>query len=372
MAKLSYKELESYVSNVVTLTKLSNDTFSVTRDNIVALVDKIGLIKTVDTVYNVDKLARFDGEYLSDAKTVEEWQADLIMVENYDATGANALAPQYSTFRPNFYSYTLGKKIIKQTIPNNNIERAVHFAEQLSGIVAMLIKRIQDSMAVYRYQVKREMLGKFIAQCAYEMDATNATSYATSTHFAVNALVKNGSPAVVGIVVKDIPATNTDSWADKVADGSIILLDLVSELAIPVDATTGEAFIEQLKKDVEIGRDLSEGHSLNGNTLGAVEDLVLIVKQGVIPSLEVQTWAGAFQRQDVALPAEVITVKDFGSADADYYAVLMDSRAMRLHNTYRATRENFNGAGDFLNLYEHTEDTAWISRNCFIKVYKDV
>ena len=134
----------------------------------------------------------------------------------------------------------------------------------------------------------------------------------------------------------------------------------------------GTDFIEQLKKDVEIGRDLSEGHSLNGNTLGAVEDLVLIVKQGVIPSLEVQTWAGAFQRQDVALPDEVITVKDFGSADADYYAVLMDSRAMRLHNTYRATRENFNGAGDFLNLYEHTEDTAWISRNCFIKVYKDI
>ena len=67
---------------------------------------------------------------------------------------------------------------------------------------------------------------------------------------------------------------------------------------------------------------------------------------------------------------EQIVVKDFGdSAPADVYAVLIDGRGMRLHNTYRATRENMNGDGDFLNIFLHTEDTAWVSRNAFIHVF---
>ena len=146
MAKLSLPELNAYVASVVTATKLSNDTFSVTRDNIVGLVDKIGKIVTIDTVYNVDKLAMFDGEYLSFGKTIEEYQADLIMPQAFDPTGANALAPHVSTFRPNFYSYTLGRQVIAQTLRNNDIERAVHFEAQLSEVVSILIKRIQDSM----------------------------------------------------------------------------------------------------------------------------------------------------------------------------------------------------------------------------------
>ncbi|MBR2557472.1 MAG: hypothetical protein IKE95_03735 [Methanobrevibacter sp.] len=370
MAKLSLAELQALVGSAVTTAKLSNDTFNVTRDNIVGLVDKIGKIHTIDTIYAIDKLAMFDGEYLSFGKTIEEWSADLILPEAFDPAGAGALAPHVSTFRPNFYSYTIGRKVIKQTLRNNDIERAVHFEEQMASIVAIMVKRIQDSMASYRYQVKREMLGKFIDLCEDEMDATQATAYATSTAYNVNAIVKNGSPAVVGIVVKPIANTNTDTWAQAIANGKIILLDLVTSIAKPTSTQTGEAFIKQVKVDVEVAQDLSEGHSLNGNTLGAVEGLVLVVKQGVIPSLEVDTYAGAFNEDRVVAPTEVVVVKDFGTADDKYYAVLMDRRAMRLHNTYDATRENFNGDGDFTNLFRHTEDTGAISRNCFIKVYK--
>ena len=79
MAKLSLTELESYVASVVTAAKLSNATFNVTRDNIVGLVDKIGKIVTLDTVYAIDKLADFEGEFLSFGKTVEEFHQDLIM-----------------------------------------------------------------------------------------------------------------------------------------------------------------------------------------------------------------------------------------------------------------------------------------------------
>ena len=369
--KFSVEEVEAIVSSMVTAAKISNSTFNVTSDNIVGLADKIGKIAMIDTAFQTDKLARFEGEYLSFGKTVEEWQQDLLLPYDYDSTGAGALTPDDPTYRPVFYSYTLGKKVIKTTIRNNDIERAVHFEEQLAGIVAMITKRLSDSMAQYRYAVKREMLGKFIGLAEYEMDATNASAYAISTAYNVNTLVKNGSPAVVGIVVKPIANTNTHTWAQAIAAGEIVLLSLTEEVAIPEDTSTGEAFIKALKNDVEIASDVSEGHSLNGGTLGAVEGLVLIVKQGVMSSLEVDTFAGAFHENNVALPTEVIVVKDFGAYSGKAYAVLMDSRAMRLHNTYNATRDNFNGDGDFLNLFRHTEDTAWISRNCFIKVYLD-
>ena len=371
---MSFEELKDFVASIVTDSKLSNASFVETRNNSVGLLDKIGKIVTLDSVFTIDKLARFDGEYLSFGKTIEEWQEDLIMPVAYDSTGAGALSPHRPTYRPVFYSYTLGRYQIPTTIDNNDIERAVHFEEQFVSIIAMKTKRLEDSMAQYRYQVKREALGVLAGLCDDEMGGQNAT-YATSTAYAVNALLKyvdSDSVTHYGIVVKAIAASNTKTWPQVVADGNIVELDLVTELAIPVDTTTGEAFIKQVKADVEVANDSSEGHSLNGNCLGATESLVLIVKQGVIPALEVETYSGAFNRQDVAIPAELIVVKDFGNADPDLYAILMDGRGMRLHNTYNATRENVNGEGDFLNLFRHTEDTCFLSRNTFVKCYKAV
>lgn len=373
MAKLSLPELKSYVNGVVTASKLSNSTFSVTRDNIVGLVDKIGKIITIDTAFAIDKLAEFDGEYLSYAKTIEEWQQDLIMPQNYDSTGANALTPHDPTYRPNFYSYSVGKKVIKTTLRNNDIERAVHFVEQFVEITSMQVKRLQDSMAAYRYQVKREMLGKFIGFIAHAYNAdSDIATFVTATAYTEGTQLKKGtSPDVYGIVVKGIPASPAIAdWATAVSGGYIIEYSLMTELAVPTDDSTGEAFIQSVKEVVEKAGDLSEGNSLNGNTLGAVEGLTLFVTQGIMPVLDVKTLAGAFHLEKVALPSRVVVLRDFGNASNDFYAVLMDSRAMRLHNSYRATRENMNGDGDFLNLFEHTEDTAWISRNAFIHVWK--
>lgn len=391
MAKLSYGALKSYVANIVTIAKLSLADFTATRNNTVGLLDKIGKIVVLDTDYEVDKLNIFDGEYLSFGKTIEEWSADLIMPEDYDPDGQNALAPHRSTYRPAFYSYTIGRKKIPQTIDYNDLERAVHFMEQYVSLIAMKYKRISDSMAAYRYQIKREMIAKFYAITQDsklglgDAGATATWTSASSTGWnsAVNQEAKNGlfvlkvnitSSSLNGvyIAVKPIAQASTKTLTELIGDGSLIKLDLVQEIAKPVDDTTGEAFIKQLKNDVEVASDLSEGHSLNGNSLGATNGLVLVVKQGILPSLEVDTWAGAFQEKMLALPTEVIVVKDFGSENDGVYAMLVDKRGMRLHNTYNATRENLNGDGDFLNVFRHTEDTAYISRNVFVKFYKNV
>lgn len=370
MAKLSLPELRALVQSIVTAAKISNSSFVETRDNVVGLIDKIGKIMTIDTVFNIDKLNKFDGEYLSFGKTVEEWQQDLTLPQNYDPTGANALAPHDGTYRPVFYSYTIGRKVIPVTLRNNNIERAVHNEGEYIDVVTMQTKRGQDSKAQYRYQIKKEMLAKLVALCEGEMDPTNATLFAAGTAVStVNTLLKNASNAV-GILVKPYPANGAADWAGAITAGYIVPLDLVTEIVKPVDTSTGEAFVKQVKADLESASDVSEGHSLNGNTLGAVEGLTLIVRQGVIPALEVDTYAGAFNRSDLAMPAEIVVVNDMGSASDDVFAVLMDNRGMRLFPTYDAVRNNANGAGDFENIYYHMEDTAHISRNTFVKVYK--
>ena len=370
MAKLSLPELRALVQSIVTAAKISNSSFVETRDNVVGLIDKIGKIMTIDTVFNIDKLNKFDGEYLSYGKTVEEWQQDLTLPQSYDPTGATALAPHDGTYRPVFYSYTIGRKVIPVTLRNNNIERAVHNEGEYIEVVTMQTKRGQDSKAQYRYQVKKEMLAKLIALCEGEMDPTNATLFVAATAVStVNTLLKNASNAV-GILVKPYPSNGAADWAGAIAAGYIVPLDLVTKIAKPVDTSTGEAFVKQVKADLEAASDVSEGHSLNGNTLGAVEGLTLIVRQGVIPALEVDTYAGAFNRSDLAMPAEIVVVNDMGSASDDVFAVLMDNRGMRLFPTYDAVRNNANGAGDFENIFYHMEDTAHISRNTFVKVYK--
>ena len=372
--KLSLEELKTILESVVTSAKVSLSSFNATRNNVVGLLDKVGKIYTLDSVFSIDKLARFDGEYLPFGKTIEEWYQDLILPVDYDSTGANNMAPNDPTYRPVFYSYTLGRKYIPTTIRNNDIEKAVHNEEQFMNVTAMNAKRLDDSMAQYRYGLKREMIANYIALCKEEMGQgteTPPTFTIVGTYNVGTILASaNSAPIQYGIVVKKYSQNNATTWADAVKKGYIVVLDLIGEVTMPTDTHTANAFIKQIKKDVEKANDISEGHSLNGNTIGAVEGLTLIVKQGIIPELEVDSFAGAFNRADLAVPADVIVVRDFGSAAEDFFAILLDNRGMRLHNTYMATREDFNGKGDFVNLYRHTEDTATLSRNTFVKVYK--
>lgn len=376
MAKLSIAQLSAVVKNYVDSNKISVDSFSETRANSVGLLDTLGKIYTLWQNYG-DKLVLFDGEDLSFGKTIEEWAQDLILPEDFDASGSTTLAPHESTYRPVSFSYTLGKKTIPQTIRNNDIERAVHNIGQFEDIITGKTKALYDSETMFRYALKRQALGVLIERCADAMDSTNAdVTLATegttiSGAVAVNDLVYVTATTSMYVAVKPIASGSGLTGTTAIAGGYLIKLDLVTSIAQPTTAETGEAFIEQVLADVEVASDFSEGHSLNGNTLGGNPEagLVLVMKQGIMPALKVQTLAGAFHREDLAIPAEIVVIPNFGDADDDFYAVLVDRRIMRLHNTYRAVRENMNGQGDFLNMYYHTENTVHVSRNCFVKVY---
>ena len=375
--KLSIAQLTSAIATYVAEAKVSVATFSETRANSVGLLDTIGKIFNITTNF-VDKLEMLNGEDLSFGKTVEEWASDLIEPEDFDSTGANALAPYDSTYRPVYFSYTLGRKYIPQTIRNNDIERAVHNEGQFVSIIADKTKRMYDSETMLKYGIKRQAIGVLAERCVDQMDITNAdASYATlatsiSANHAVNEILGLGADNSTYVVVKAIKSTDGLTMSTAISGGYIIKNNLAEVLAKPVDDSTGEAFIDSLKCAVEVAEDFSEGHSLNGNTLGATpsDGLLLVVLQGIMPKLETYTQAGAFHLDKVALPTKVVSVPDFGDADSSIYAVLMDERAVRLYNSYRAVRENLNGKGDFLNLFFHTENTAHVSRNCYVRVYK--
>lgn len=375
--KLSIAQLTSTLTQYVSENKVSLATFNATRENTVGLLDTIGKIFTITTNF-VDKLAMFDGEDLSNGKIVEEWASDLILPQDYDPSGADALAPHDSTYRPVYFSYTLGRKYIPQTIRNNDIERAVHNEEQFVSIVADKTKKMYDSEIMLKYGIKREVFGVLATMCMSCMNSSDAdaTYAALSTTINQNHAVNDhlyctGNTTNYG-VVKAIKSSDNLTVQAAIDGGYLIAYDLVSTLAKPIDTPTGEAFIKQLKSDVEIASDYSEGHSLNLNTLGATnqDGLVLVLKQGIMPSIEVDVQAGAFHGDKVAIPTKVVVVPNLGSADAKVWGVLIDARGLKLHNTYRAVRENVNGKGDFLNMFFHTENTAFVSRNVFVKVYK--
>ena len=384
--KLSIKQLASVVSSYVQANNVSYGSFVESRDNIVGLLDTIGKIFTITTNF-VDKLDMLDGEDLSFGKTIEEWANDLILPEDYDSTGAGALSRHDLTYRPVYFAYTLGRKVIPLTIPNNNIERAVHNEGQFVSIINGMTKAMYDSETMLKYGIKRQLLGVVANLCLGLMDSSNADytctsasdGWATFSSGAVGAVnevvyinITGGTYNGLYCIVRGIAAASTKTASELIAEGFLIKYDLVEELAKPVDTSTGEAFVKSVLAIEEVASDFSEGHSLNANTLGATpeEGLYLILKQGIMPSVKVDTWAGAFQKDDVALPIKIVVVPDLGGANAKVWGVLVDARGCKLHNTYRAVRENMNGDGDFLNMFFHTENTAFFSRNVFVRVYK--
>ena len=375
--RVTLKEMEAIVAEYVRA-ELQAGTFTPSKDNLAGLTDKIAKTLTIDGIYT-DKLPELDGEELPYGKTIEEWFQDLVAVEVYndyktdDTNSAyDALKPYYPSYEDCAYSYTLGRKVIPTTIKYDEYERAVTNGEDLARITNMILKRLYDTYGLFKYDCKKQILANAVKKCDEAMSTTGATEVATAdaTFVAVKGTrytLKTTGEVAIGVKTD----TTVKTWAANVAAGNIIVYNLVETLAKPVDTQTGEAFVESVKKKVEDGEFISEGNALNGATIGAAEGLYLFIKKGLRPILDVQVEAGAFNPEKLAIPAKIVVVDDIPTEDGKTYAILADTRAMRLHPTYMAIREQLNGRGDYMNYFLHTENTAFISKNCFLHVWKD-
>lgn len=315
MAKMTINDLQTLCKTYVAAAKQAG-AWSATTDNIYGALDKIGKMVMLDGSF-IDQLPELDGEDLPLGKTIEEYFIDLTLPsiwQNAATEGAKDLEPAFPTVEECAYSYTLGKTKIKTTVPYDNVERAALNASDAGNMLAKILQRLGDSYSMFRFATKKQLLGNAI---------------------------------------------------DKA-----VTAGLVTNINAPTDTATGEAFIKQVKSDVEAAKFAGTG-GLNNTLIGATPSLILYVKKGIMPSLEVDTFAGAFNKADLAVPCQIKVVDDFGkNTNSSVYAILVDPRGIKLHQGYHAIRESRNGEGDYINYIDLSEHTGFISKNVFIKCYK--
>lgn len=376
--KMTLKEIDAAVASYVAAAKQAG-TWSASTNNLAGLLDKIAKTITIDGLFE-DKLPELDGEELPLGKTIEEYYQDLCAITDWNAISSSdtdpagaALSPYYPEYEDASYNYTLGKKIIPTTVKYDEYERAFNSEGEYAACVSMILKRLYDTFAMFKYDAKKQILANIIAKVVALQADSGATAFTANTTVPAKGTryVYTDGNAVkhYGIAKKNGSA---DTWANEIAAGVIVEFDMIENLAKPVDTATGEAFVEAVKRDVEEAQYATEGFSLNGNSVGAEQGLLLVILKGIKPVLDVQVEAGAFNPEKLALPAEIKVVDKFGTDANDVYAMLIDKRIARLHPSYMSVKEQLNAAGDFVNYFLHTENTAFISKNCFVRIYKNV
>ena len=311
MAKMTIEGLETFVKTYVDKTKQAGAWVSST-DNLLKLQDKIGKQITLDGSFQ-DKLPELSGDELPLGKSTEEYMIDLTLPSAFDPTGADNDKPAYPTVEDVAYCYTLGRKKIKTSVPYDNVERAALTAEGAATMTGKIMERIQNSQSLYEYNLKKQLLANMV---------------------------------------------------DKAAGNATVV-------ALPNTTENAEKAIIAIKSAVEDASFAHEGDSLTaGALIGASPELVLYVKKGFMPQVEVNAFAGAFNKADLAIPATIKVVDDIPCTDTKVWGVLIDPRGVKLHTGYKAMRSHENADGDFVNYTLHSEFTGFISKYTFVRVFK--
>lgn len=346
--------------------KIANPNYTPSKDEITGLVVKIAKMWHVEQNFN-DKLGLFDAEKMGFGGVIEEWQSMLANVEDFDMNTSSVLTPRYLKYLPPSYSYLQDKKKIPVTKPNDIIQKACLNGDSYASLIADIAKRLEDTYAIWKYGSKRELIGKAITAVDTAMGTT--TTFSQASAYTAPAYVKDASNNVY-VITQNITAGENKAIADQVKAGKAVKLDLRTVIGKPEDTETGEAFIKQIKKDVEVAQDINEGHSFNGGALGSETGMTLFIKQGIMPSLDVDTLAGAFNQERLAMPVNIVVLPDFGDANEKAYAVMADNRMFRRFPHYESTEEFRDASLDAVTYYRHFQDLYAYSRNAYIHVYE--
>ncbi len=319
MAKMTLTELAKFTASYVDAAKQAG-AWKVTTDNYLGLVDKIGKQITIEGDFE-DDLPELNGDDLPFGRTIEEYMIDLIMpVSKDDGVSESDV---WDTYKPSVqdacYSYTLGKKKIAVVEEYNDVERAALGASEASNFTASLFNKFESSYTNARLDVKERLLG--------------------------NAIEK-------------LPTS------------------CVETLASPVDTETGEAFLLSVKKALEIAKKRNEGNCISSTLIGGSRELILAVKKGIIPEIEINTLMGAMHDEygKFGVDVKLKVVDSFGTdttgTEVNAYAFLFDARGIKLHNSYNAVRSQESANKDKVLFVRHYEDTGFISKHTYMHAWK--
>lgn len=315
MAKLTQEALKTAVKSYVDATKQLNPTFEPTIDDFTKMVCKIG---DQTTLYMplVDKLPELAGSELPYGEIIEEFMVNDFLPSTfvYEDGAAKKNAPR-PTFEQAVYSYPLPEQLFENGVPQTQLQRISLGADSYASILSSSIATMDSSTNAWNYAAKRQLLG----------------------NMGVKAIAA-GLTEVVGD-----PAT----WT----------------------AEDGEAFIQKVLCDVEDASDMN-AENLAKHTAAAAPSLKLYVSKKVVPGLKVKTLAGAFHQEELAIPAEIKTILDFGDTGAkEIVAILVDPRAVKLRDDINYTTSDYDGRQGVMNEFRHLKQTGFISKYGFVKVY---
>lgn len=313
---LTIQTLKNAAAAYVDATKQLQSNFVPTVDDFTKTVCKIGEMKTL-YLPHVDKLPELSGDNLPFGETIEEFMVNDFLPSDFVYTdGAPKKNATRATFAEAVYSYPMKEQLWELGVPRNQFRRVSLGERSFGDLIASTLSTLDSSANAWNYAAKRQLLGNAA------LEAAKITS-------------------------------------------------LTTPIAKPTDTATGEAFIKAVKECVEVASDMNNGN-LAQHTAAAAPSLTLYIMQGVMPSIEVDTMAGAFNEAKLAIPATVKTVLDFGTAsDSGIYAILVDSRAIKLHDDILTVTSDYEGRMDQDNFYRHQKQTGFISKYGYIHVFKN-
>lgn len=375
--KTTLKELQAFVASYIAEAKQAG-AWNPSVDSISGLIEKVVKTFTLDDGAYLDKLPELSAQEV--AGIWEEFNAGLVPVSGRIDDGSNdELAPNRPIFDEPSYSYplvdaTTGKPGVrfKTTVDQEWFDRYINGGND-AQLVNYIIKKLYDSKAEFMYQSKRQLIGNAINKA---MDAQAGETVTAGSGVKVRAghIYKESSKFYI-LKSREEAFESGATFAALASAGKAVEItpDLVSTVTAVTDTESGEAFIKALKNDVEkLTLDASEGTSISGSTIGAVNtDLKLYVLPGIMNTIDVDTLAGAFNVDRLAIPAMIQTVPDFGTVDsADVFAVLVDTRGLKLADNYTVANATPVNGSLYTNYFLHYGATAFISKHTAIKVYK--
>lgn len=308
MANIS--SIKTFVAGVLEDAKIAEaaEDFEAVINSTTGLVEKCMDQICLNQLFT-DKLPELDGDEKEFGAYIEEYGMGLLVPKaattlvDGNSYGVPYFAP---ALQGTFHSWKLPKYIVAGSTSYDKYKSSMKSPEAYAAFVSNVLKQMVDSYNQARYEEKKELLG----------------------------------------------------WAvDNVAT--------TESIAQPVDTTTGEAFIKKVKdiaEEASFARDITVGDDTI--TLGAAEGLTLYINKGIMSSLEVDTLAGAFNKEDLAMPVS-IKVVDFGASGmgtAGAYGLIVDNRAIKLFPNRNSVGEDVNAYHDFVTISRHVVDTPFVSK----------
>ena len=304
MAKI--ENIKPFVTSVLTEAKIAQDAsaFQAVVNDTTGLVEKCMDQICLEQLYT-DKLPELDGDEKEFGAYVEEYGMGLLLPKTAtslvdgESYGIPYIAP---AMQGTYHSWKLPEYIVAGSTSYQKYKSSMKDATAYSNYVANVIKQMVDSYNQTRFEEKKQLLG----------------------------------------------------WAaENVAVSKTV--------AKPTNTETGEAFIKAVKDAVEeasFARDVTIG--AKSFTLGGAENFTLYITKGVKSVLDVNTLAGAFNGDALALPCKIKVVDDLGSSNA--WAMLVDNRAIKLFPNRNTVAEDINGYHDFVTMSRHVIDTPFVSK----------